>query len=55
MTSLNNRGYGIIKTPENKDIIDKIKQDLLISPKIFSNTFSTSKEYPIYLESDTKL
>ena len=55
MTSLSSRGYGITKTNENKDIIEKIKKDLLISPKNFSNSFSTIKEYPIYLESDTKL
>ena len=57
MTSLNNRGYGITKTPENKDLINKIKSELLISPKLFSNSFSSNvaKEYPIYLESDNKL
>ena len=57
MTSLNNRGYGIIKTPENKELINKIKTDLMISPKIFSNSFTSNvnKEYPIYLESDNKL
>ena len=57
MTSLNNRGYGITKTPENKDLITKIKSELLISPKIFSNSFTSNvnKEYPIYLESDNKL
>ena len=57
MTSLNNRGYGISKTLENKDLIDKIKKELLISPKIFSNSFTSNvnKEYPIYLESDNKL
>jgi superfamily II DNA or RNA helicase len=57
MTSLSNRGYGITKTPENKELISKIKSELLISPKIFSNSFTSnvSKEYPIYLESDNKL
>ena len=35
MTSLNNRGYGISKTSENRDLIDKIKKELLISPKYF--------------------
>ena len=25
MTSLSNRGYGITKTPENKELISKIK------------------------------
>ena len=55
MTSLSNRGYGIAKTNENKEIIEKIKKELLISPKNFSSSFSTMKEYPIYLESDTKI
>ncbi len=57
MTSLSNRGYGITKTPENKELINKIKSELLISPKIFSNSFTSNvtKEYPIYLESDNKL
>ena len=50
MTSLNNRGYGIRKTDENKDLIEKIKKELLISPKNFSSIFSSTKEYPIYLE-----
>jgi superfamily II DNA or RNA helicase len=57
MTSLTNRGYGIKKTPDNKDLIEKIKSELLISPKVFSNSFASTgtKEYPIYLESDNKL
>jgi len=55
MTSLNNRGYGIKKTDDNKELIEKIKSELLITPKTFSNSFSNTKEYPIYLESDTKL
>jgi len=55
ITSLNNRGYAIHKTTKNEDIINKIKKELLISPKVFGNAFSVIKEYPIYLESDTKL
>ena len=55
MTSLNNRGYGIRKTEENKTLIEKIKKELLISPKNYSSSFSTTKEYPIYLESDNKI
>jgi superfamily II DNA or RNA helicase len=55
ITSLNNRGYAIHKTDKNEEIINKIKKELLISPKIFGNSFSAAKEYPIYLESDTKL
>jgi len=54
-TSLNNRGYAIHKTDKNEDLINKIKKELLISPKVFGNSFSVVKEYPIYLESDTKL
>jgi superfamily II DNA or RNA helicase len=54
-TSLNNRGYAITKTDKNEEIINKIKKELLISPKTFGNSFSVVKEYPIYLESDTKL
>lgn len=55
-TSLTNRGYGIKKLEENKELIEKIKKELLISPKI-NNSFNNSgnKEYPIYLESDNKI
>ncbi len=55
ITSLNNRGYVIIKNDKNEDLINKIKKELLISPKVFTNSFSAIKEYPIYLESETKL
>lgn len=56
VTSLTNRGYAIHKTEDNKETIDKIKAELLISPKSFNNSFAAAvKEYPIYLESDTKL
>jgi superfamily II DNA or RNA helicase len=55
ITSLTNRGYAIHKTNDNKEIINKIKTELLITPKSFNNSFSAIKEYPIYLESDTKL
>jgi len=55
ITSLTNRGYVINKTEDNKEAINKIKTELLISPKSFNNSFAVIKEYPIYLESDTKL
>ena len=55
ITSLTNRGYAINKTEDNKETINKIKAELLISPKSFNNSFAVIKEYPIYLESDTKL
>ena len=56
ITSLNNKGYGIKKTEDNQELIKKIKQELLVSPKVFSNAaFSVEKEYPIYLENDNKL
>ena len=56
ITSLNNKGYGIKKTDDNQELIKKIKQELLVSPKVFSNAaFSVEKEYPIYLENDNKL
>jgi superfamily II DNA or RNA helicase len=55
ITSLTNRGYAIQKTEDNKEIINKIKSELLISPKSFNNSFATIKEYPIYLESDARL
>uniref|UniRef100_A0A6C0CG78 Helicase ATP-binding domain-containing protein n=1 Tax=viral metagenome TaxID=1070528 RepID=A0A6C0CG78_9ZZZZ len=56
ITSLNNKGYGIKKTENNQELIKKIKQELLVSPKVFSNAaFSVEKEYPIYLENDNKL
>ena len=55
-TSLSNRGYGIKKTKENEELIEKIKKELLITPKIALNSFNnTNKEYPIYLESDNKI
>jgi len=54
-TSLTNRGYGIKKTDENKELIDKIKKELLVSPKVSNSFNSASKEYPIYLESDNKI
>ena len=47
ITSLNNKGYGIKKTEDNQELIKKIKQELLVSPKVFSNAaFSVEKEYP---------
>ena len=55
ITSLTNRGYAIQKTEDNKEVINKIKSELLISPKSFNNSFATIKEYPIYLESDARL
>jgi superfamily II DNA or RNA helicase len=55
ITSLTNRGYAIHKTEDNKETINKIKTELLISPKSFNNSFAVIKEYPIYLESDMKL
>jgi hypothetical protein len=36
MTSLNNRGYGIRKSEENKTLIEKIKKELFISPINYS-------------------
>ena len=36
ITSLTNRGYAIHKTEDNKETIDKIKAELLISPKSFT-------------------
>ena len=49
ITTLNNKGYGIKKTENNQDIINKIKSELLVSPKVFSNAFASQKEYPIYM------
>ena len=54
-TSLSNRGYGIKKIEENKELIDKIKKELLITPKICNSFNTNNKEYPIYLESDNKI
>lgn len=56
-TFLSNRGYAILKDENNKKIIKDIKKDLTVSPFINSNnsTFIVNKEYPIYLESDTKI
>lgn len=55
ITTLNNKGYGIKKTENNQDIINKIKSELLVSPKVFSNAFASQKEYPIYMENDNKI
>ncbi len=55
ITSLNNKGYTILKTKENEEIINKIKSELLITPKVYNNSFSSVKEYPIYLESTNKI
>ncbi len=56
ITCLNNKGYGIKKTENNQELIKKIKQELLVSPKVYSNAaFSIEKEYPIYLENDNKI
>jgi superfamily II DNA or RNA helicase len=55
-TYLSNRGYAILKTEKNKKLIKELKKDLTVSPLIIPNgNFTIPKEYPIYLESDTKL
>jgi superfamily II DNA or RNA helicase len=55
-TYLSNRGYGILKTDDNKEQIDEIKRELTVTPKLMSSApFVTNKEYPIYMESDNKL
>ena len=46
ITSLTNRGYAIHKTEDNKETIDKIKAELLISPKSFNNSFVIFRDYP---------
>jgi superfamily II DNA or RNA helicase len=55
-TYLSNRGYAILKTEKNKKLIRDIKKELTVSPKVIpSGNFSNVKEYPIYLESDSKI
>jgi len=55
-TYLSSRGYGILKTKDNDDIINEIKRDLTVSPKVMSNApFVTNKEYAIFMESDNKI
>ena len=55
-TSLSNRGYGILKTDKNKNLIEELKVTLTVSPKKIPNAFGNEeKEYPLYLESDDKL
>jgi superfamily II DNA or RNA helicase len=55
-TYLSNRGYAVLKTEKNKKLIKDLKRDLIVSPLIIPNgTFANQKEYPIFLESDTKL
>jgi len=52
-TSLSDRGYGIEKQ-NNEKIINELKKELLVSPL---NNFDSNviKQYPVYLESDTKI
>jgi superfamily II DNA or RNA helicase len=55
-TYLSSRGYGILKTEDNKDLIDEIKRELTVTPKLMSSApFMTNKEYPIFMESDNKI
>lgn len=55
-TYLSNRGYAILKTDKNKDLIKKLKKELTVSPLVLPNgSFTSPKEYPIYMESDNKL
>ena len=55
-TYLSNRGYAILKTDKNKNLIKDLKKELTVSPKIIPTAgFNSPKEYPIYLESDNKL
>lgn len=55
-TYLSNRGYAILKTEKNKQLIKEIKKELSVSPIVIPNgSFTVPKEYPIYLESDNKL
>ena len=55
-TYLSNRGYAILKTEKNKKLIKELKKDLTVSPNIIPNgNFTIAKEYPMFLESDTKI
>ena len=56
-TFLSNRGYSINKNENNKKIIKEIIKDLTVSPAVMPNNSynMVAKEYPIYLESDTKI
>jgi len=55
-TYLSNRGYAVLKTEKNKKLINEIKKELTVSPKVIPNgSFGVVKEYPVYLESDNKI
>ena len=56
-TFLSNRGYSINKNEKNKKVIKEIIKDLTVSPAVMPNNSynMVAKEYPIYLESDTKI
>ena len=56
-TSLSNRGYGILKTDKNVNLIEELKKTLTVSPLVSTSAAfgNTTKEYPLYLESDDKI
>jgi len=56
-TYLSQRGYAILINEKNNEKIIQIKKELNVSPIIMSpiNSKDNNKEYPLYLESDTKL
>jgi len=55
-TYLSSRGYALLKTENNKKIIKEIKKELTVSPiSNHNSSFNNNKEYPIYLESDSKI
>lgn len=55
-TYLSIKGYALIKNDANKELVAAIKKELTVSPTINpSSAFNKEKEYPIYLESNTKI
>lgn len=56
-TYLSNRGYSINKNENNKKIIKELMKELTVSPAVMPNNSynMVAKQYPIYLESDSKI
>lgn len=60
-TFLSRRGYGILKTPENADLIQELKAALTVEPKVHPDMAAltpggeTAVVFPVYRESSKKL
>jgi superfamily II DNA or RNA helicase len=57
-SSINRRGYGITKTPENEALIEELKATLTVQPKInpsMPNAEEGMQPFPTWRENSTKL